>query len=141
MVTSDCYDVPDNGGPVTREIDYQLVYVSYTGQRPMNSAAGVVWEHLKGTLPVSGADSPPSDPPGTFYDTQSVVIGSSAQDLNQTFSVVLNGTGTNVGLAVFGFGGWQYELNITKRPFISINGNLGGQVKDGKLVPRTYKPC
>ena len=142
VVTEDCYIVPANG-PVERDINYRLDFYQLGMPSPMATNQGTVWEHLSGDLPISGADSPSSGPSGTFYDTQSVVLGTSAQSLTQTFSVVLN-SGTNVGLAVYAFGGWQYELSIKKYPgYVSINSDTGGTVNSatGKLVSGRYKSC
>jgi hypothetical protein len=143
MVTSDCYQVPANGGPVTRDIMYHLYYedADTDPDSPYPTNQGVIWEHLSsGSVSVTGADSPSSGPPGTYEDTQSVLLGSAAS-FTQSFYAVLN-SGTTVGLAVDAFGGWYYQLNITKTAgYVSINGNVGGKLRNGKLVQGSYQPC
>ena len=147
VVTNDCYVVPANGGPVTREIDYQLGFYEPGMPSPIGYTGGIVSEHLTsstGTLPISGANSPSSGPPGTFYDTQSILGGASYQQITQNFSAAIGGV--NIGLAINAsqFGGWVFNLNIQKYSgYVSINGNIGGQVnpQTGKLIPGTYKPC
>ena len=146
-VTKDCYDVPSNGGPVTREIDYQLRFNEPGMPRPIGCSGAVVWEHLTsstGTLPISGANSPSAGPPGTFDDTQSIVGGSAYQQITQNFSAATNGSNIGLGIDAPQFGGWVFDLNIQKYSgYVSINGNTGGQVdpKTGKLIPGTYTPC
>jgi RHS repeat-associated protein len=140
VITLDCYKVPTNGGAVTRDIDYQVY-----GSDGNPYGFGTVWEHLTGDLPLTGADSPSSGPPGTFDDEQSVVnlVGIQTMHVTQTFSDHLP-NGTAVPLFVRGFGGDFGTLDIIKtNGAIYINGNAGGQVdpKTGKLIPGTYTPC
>jgi RHS repeat-associated protein len=147
VVTTDCYDVPANGGPVTRDITYQLDFLEEGMPSPMFTNQGVIWEHLTGGLgSMTGADSPSSGPPGTFEDQQSIAgVGTGSQSGAQSFTVQLN-NGVSYGLAIAAFGGTVSNpvpsLGIQKYAgYISINGNTGGQVSNGKLVPGTYTPC
>src|SRR5579883_2087248 len=135
-ITLDCYKVPTNGGPVTREIDYQVY-----GSDGKPYSFGTVWEHLTGNIPYGGPNQPSSSPPGTFDDEQSVVNFSGIQRMHvtQTFTDNLS-NGTVVPLFVRGFGGDFGTLDIVKtNNVIYINGNAGGQVdpKTGKLIPGT----
>ena len=109
---------------------------------PIATNGGVIWEHLTGNLPASGANSPSSGPPGTYEDQQSIAgVGTDNQHVQQTFSVVLN-NGTEVGLGVPALGG-NPGLDIYKYAgYISINGNIGGRVDQaGKLISGSYTPC
>jgi len=140
LITLDCYQVPTNGGPVTREIDYQVY-----GSDGNPYSFGTVWEHLTGDIPYSGPNSPSSGPPGTFDDEQSVLnfSGIKRMHVTQTFTDNLS-NGAVVPLFVRGFGGDFGTLDIVKtNNVIYINGNAGGQVdpKTGKLIPGTYMPC
>jgi hypothetical protein len=114
--------------------------------RALPTNQGVIWEHLHailGPYPATGANSPSSGPSGTYEDQQSIAgIGTGNQHVEQTFSVVLN-SGQEVGLGVPALGG-SPKLDIYKYAgYISINGNIGGQLDSGtgRLIPGTYKPC
>jgi hypothetical protein len=135
--------VPTNGGAVTRDIDYQLEYQEYGMSTPIALHQGVVWEHLTGNLPNTGANSPSGGPPGTFEDEQSVVnmSGVAQMSVTQSFSVTLNGV--SIGLGVPGFNGEPSLYILKYEGYISINGNIGGQVnsRTGRLIPGTYTPC
>ena len=143
-VKSDCYEVPENGGFVTRNIMYQLKFLDEEMSTPMGFSA-VIWEHLTGNLPMSGADSPSSSRPGWFPDQQSAanMKGIEIMQGTQTFTAKLR-NGTSVGLPVHGFGGLVVELNILRhRGYVSINGDTGGTVnpRTGTLIEGTYTKC
>jgi hypothetical protein len=146
VVTSDCYSVPNNGGTVTRYVSYQLDYLEEGMPAPMFTNTGTIWEHLSGDLPPAGANSPSSGPRGTYEDVLGIFFsGIAHQSLTQTFSATLDSK-VSVGLAIAAFGGTVANPvagnSIEKYPgYISINGNTGGQVQNGRLVPGTYKPC
>src|SRR5262249_30754832 len=138
---ADCYRVPTNGGPVTREITYRLGFMEEGMNTPF-AYAGVVTEHLRGGPPNSGADSPSSFAPGWFPDQQSILAGKPVQYLRQSFTAKINGV--DVGLAIMGaFGGDWQQLDIEKRAgYVSINGNVGGKIdSNGKLISGSYTPC
>jgi RHS repeat-associated protein len=143
-VTQDCYHVPTDG-VVTRDITYQLMFSESGMSTPMRTNSGVIWEHLVavlGSLPLTGANSPSSGPPGTYEDQQSIIsVANGNQHFQQTFSVKLD-SGLEVGLGVPTLNG-NPVLDIYKYAgYISINGNIGGQIdSSGKLVPGSYKPC
>ena len=143
LVTGDCYQVPLNGGPVTRVINYQLAYQdgSTYGNRPYPTNSGIITEHLSDpNVSVTGSTSTSSGPPGTYLDTQSTLLGGPAT-FYQSFSAKL-ANGANVGLAIDAFGGWFYELQVKKHSgYVTINGDAGGRVANGKLVPGSYSPC
>ena len=139
IVTRDCYDVPTNGGFVTREVDYKL----YDDQPSPQFYAAPLYERLVGDLPACGAVCPAGPPPGYFNDRQSINIstGSTQHVVQSFFAVTALG---NVDVFVLGFGGQYGTLDIRKTSgVIYINGNAGGQVDDktGKLIPGTYEPC
>ncbi|HEY3439942.1 MAG TPA: RHS repeat-associated core domain-containing protein, partial [Paludibaculum sp.] len=143
-VTKDCYEVPEQGA-VTRNITYQLMFQEKGMPRAMGYPFAVIWEHLTGSLPKSGPDSPSSGPRGWFPDQQSVVnmTGITFMEGTQRFSAKWD-NGREVGLPVYGFGGNPVELDIKRyMGYVSINGNIGGQVDPltGRLIPGTYKPC
>jgi hypothetical protein len=142
VVTKDCYDVPTNGGPVTREVDYQLMYWQPGMPKPIRSNEGVIWEHLSGlNIPPAGTDSPSSGPEGTYDDTLSVLAGPRVQSITQNFAVALD-NGTGVGLYVDAFNSFPYQDIVMHVGYVSINGNIGGKVNSsGKLIPGTYTPC
>jgi hypothetical protein len=146
-VASDCYSVPSNGGPVTREITYQLDFMEEGMPKPMFTNQGVISEHLVGLGSVAGSSSPSSGPPGTFPDQQSTAgVGTGHQSGVQTFTATLT-SGVTVGLAIAAFGGTVSNpvaaLNIQKYPgYISINGDIGGKIDaNGNLIPGTYTSC
>jgi hypothetical protein len=131
----DCYRVPTNGGPVTREVTYRLEFMEEGMTMPLGYAA-VITEHLAGDLPNSGANSPSSSAPGWFPDQHSILAGNAVQNVRQSFTANINGV--DVGLAIMGaFGGNWQQLNIEKHAgYVAINGNLGGKIDaDGKLIP------
>jgi RHS repeat-associated protein len=145
MPGTDCYLVPSNRGPVTREITYQLDFQDNTMSTPMFTNTGVIWEHLTGNIPSSGPNSPSSAAPGTFPDQQSIAgVGTGNQSVIQTFTAIVNGTSIGLAIDASQFGGWVQSLNIQKYAgYVSINGNIGGKTdpKTGKLIPGTYTPC
>jgi RHS repeat-associated protein len=143
---SDCYRVPTNGGPVTRDITYELDFMEEGMTTPMFTNTGVISEHLVGLGSVAGANSPSSGPPGTFPDQQSIAgVGTGNQSGTQSFSAAINGA--TVGLAIAAFGGTVGDpvasLSIQKYAgYIWINGDIGGKIDaNGKLIPGTYTPC
>lgn len=144
QVTNDCYRVPSNGGPVSREIHYKLSDDSILPRVYRNA---VVWTHVSGDLPLCGADCPSSGDPGHFDDRQSVLNSGSQTTQGhtfQTFSAKLKPTGQHIPMFVRGFGQDYSVLDITKTgSVIYINGNAGGQVdlKTGLLIKGTYKEC
>jgi hypothetical protein len=143
-VSDDCYEVPQNGGAVTRNITYRLMFTENDMPSPMGYPAEI-WEHLTGDLPKSGPDSPSSGRLGWFPDQQSVanLQGKTFMQGTQTLSAKLN-DGVSVGLPVYGFGGSAVELDIKRYVgYVSINGDTGGRVdaRTGRLIPGTYKPC
>lgn len=144
QVTYDCYDVPSNGGAVTRRIGYEL---GDDSNPPQFYGQANVWEHLQGDLPSCGRDCPDSSSkPGHFRDEQSIgisVMGNTIQHVVQTFSAVTF-SGQDLPVFVRGFGGDYGTLDIWKYSgFVSINGNTGGMVDPatGRLVPGTYTDC
>ncbi|WP_321469943.1 RHS repeat-associated core domain-containing protein [uncultured Paludibaculum sp.] len=139
---ADCYRVPTSkGGVVTREITYRLKFMEEGMPSPMGYPA-VIWEHVSGSVPTTGEDSPSSAPPGIFIDTHSILAGASIQNVTQSFTAMINGV--SVGVPVMSaFGGDWSELTIEKHAgYVSVNGNIGGKLdSNGKLIPGTYTPC
>ena len=70
-----------------------------------------------------------------------MLLGKSPQTVTQTFTANINGA--NIGLAVMNaFGGDWAQLNIVKYSgYVSINGDTGGKVVNGRLVPGSYVSC
>ena len=144
---SDCYRVPSNGGPVTRDITYQLDFMEAGMSTPMFTNQGVISEHLIGLSSVAGATSASSGAPGTFPDQQSIAgVGTGSQSGSQTFTAELT-NGVTVGLAIAAFGGTVRDpigsLSIQKYAgYISINGDIGGRSDaNGNLIQGSYTPC
>ncbi len=67
----------------------------------------VIAEHLRGDLPVSGADSRSESQPGWFADAQSVLIGKSVQRVYRTFSASIDGV--DAGFAIQNAFGTEYR--------------------------------
>jgi RHS repeat-associated protein len=123
--------------------------VDYADQRYYASAGGQFMtpdpDGLRGANPLNSTSwnryAYVNGDPANFTDR----CGIAHQSLTQTFSATLDSK-VSVGLAIAAFGGTVANPvvgnSIEKYPgYISINGNTGGQVQNGRLVPGTYKPC